>query len=433
MSDREAARDRFVELARRAAAARGAEPAGLGALRAEALARFADTGLPTTSDEEWRYTSLAGLARVAFELAPSGAPPPRGEVEAAAAPFFACSAFVFVDGRFVPELSSPSPLACGVRVERVGDVVPPGFGELADAKQHPFAALNTALFEEATRVSVPAGASAEQPIHLVFVSTGGGTPRASFPRVLIDAGAGSRALVLQDHVSLGAGVRLTAAVSEIRVAEDASLEWVLLQREADETFHVACQAAHVARNGRFAARTLCFGGALVRNDLAARLAAPGAECHLDGLFLGSGERVVDNHTLVDHAEPHGTSRELYKGILADRSRGVFRGRIVVRPDAQRTDAQQSNANLLLGNGAEIDTKPQLEIWADDVRCSHGASIGRLDEDALFYLRSRGIGEAAARDLLTRGFAAEVLERIGSTPLAEALGDLLVARLAGGAR
>jgi Fe-S cluster assembly protein SufD len=428
-----AARDRLVLLARRASAARGAEPPALAALRDEALAAFADAGLPSPSHEEWRYTPLSGFARLAFESAPAGAAPARDEVEAHAAPFFACSAFVFVDGRLAPELSSPGTLAGGVRVGALTGAAAAGAGRLADPKQHPFAALNGALFEEVAVVSVPEGAAAAQPIHLVFVSTGAGAPRASFPRVLIEAGAGSRALVIQDHVSLGAGARLTAAVSELRVAENAHLEWVLLQRESDETYHFGVQSASVARDARFAARSLTLGGALVRNDLSALLAAPGAECHLDGLFLGSGERLVDNHTLVDHAEPHGTSRELYKGILADRSRGVFRGRIVVRPDAQHTDAQQSNANVLLGRGAEIDTKPQLEIWADDVRCSHGASIGRLDEEALFYLRSRGIGESAARDLLTRGFAAEVLARIGSEPLAEALGDLLLARLGGAAR
>jgi Fe-S cluster assembly protein SufD len=206
----------------------------------------------------------------------------------------------------------------------------------------------------------------------------------------------------------------------------------VLQRDGDATWHLGNVAARLARDARFAARTLTLGGAGVRNDLLAVLADTGAECDLDGLFLGAGSRIVDNHTTVDHAAPHGTSRELYKGILGDRSRGVFRGRIVVRPDAQKTDARQSNANVLIGSGAEIDTKPQLEIWADDVRCSHGATIGRLDETALFYLRSRGIGEAAARDLLLRGFAAEVLRKIGSESLAEALGDLLVARLQGSA-
>ena len=327
---------------------------------------------------------------------------------------------------------APSPAPSGSRAWRP-ERAPAGLGAQVDIKQHPFAALNTALFADAACLAVPAGAVLPQPIHLVFVSTGNGAPRASFPRVFIEAGAGSRALVIQDHVTLGDGPRFTDAVSEVTVGENASLELVILQRESDATYHVGNLSAELARDARFAARTLTLGGAFVRNDLAARLAGAGAECDLDGLFLGAGSRLVDNHTLVDHAVPHGTSRELYKGILGDRSRGVFRGRVIVRPDAQKSDAQQSSANVLLSNQAEIDTKPQLEIWADDVRCSHGASIGRLDEDALFYLRSRGLGESAARDLLTRGFAAEVMRRIGSEPLAEALGDLLLERLRGEAR
>jgi Fe-S cluster assembly protein SufD len=218
------------------------------------------------------------------------------------------------------------------------------------------------------------------------------------------------------------------AVSEVRVAEGAALELVLLQRESQETFHVGNVQARLERDARFASRALTLGGAFVRNDLGALLAAPDAACELDGLFHGAGTRLVDNHTLVDHASPSATSRELYKGVLGGRSRGVFRGRVVVRPDAQKSDARQASANLILSNAAEVDTKPQLEIWADDVRCSHGATIGRLDPEALFYLRSRGLGEAAARDLLTRGFAAEVLQRIGSEALANAATEVLLAGL-----
>lgn len=430
MSEREAARDRFVVLARRAAEERSGEPAGLAERRAEALALFAEAGLPSTRQEEWRYTNLEPLARIAFDLSAPGAAAPRGEVEAVAAPFFACSAFVFVDGRLAPALSTPGGLAGGVRVRGLADGLPDVFGRQADQKQHPFAALNTALFADVAYVSVPAGAHLAEPIHLVFVATGDDAPRASFPRVAVEAGAGSRALVIQDHVTLGRGPRLTAAVTEVAVAENAALELVVLQRESDASWHFGNVQARLARDARFASRTLTLGGALVRNDLGAVIDGVGAECDLDGLFVGAGSRLVDNHTTVDHASPHGTSRELYKGILADRSRGVFRGRIAVRPDAQKTDARQSNANLLIGTGAEIDTEPQLEIWADDVRCSHGASIGRLDPDALFYLRSRGIGEDAARDLLLRGFAAEVLRKVGSEPLAEALGELLALRLSG---
>jgi Fe-S cluster assembly protein SufD len=429
----DAAREGWLRLARSAAAARGPETAGLAALRGEALTRFADRGFPDTRQEEWRYTSLEPLARVPFEPAAPGSRVDAREVEAISFPFFACSAFVFLDGRLAPELSAPRAVSGGVRAEGLAAGVPPTLGALVDTKEHPLAALQTALFEDAAVVRVAAGCETPQPLHLVFVSTGDAAPRASFPRVVIEAGAGSRALVIQDHVTLGPGPRFTAAVTEVRVAADASLELVVLQRESDATWHVGNLQAELERGARLAVRTLTLGGALVRNDLGALLAGPGAEAELDGLFVGAGERLVDNHTLVDHAVPHGTSRELYKGILGDRSRGVFRGRVVVRPDAQKSDARQSNANVLLSDAAEIDTKPQLEIFADDVRCSHGASIGRLDPEALFYLRSRGIAENAARELLTRGFAAEVLRRVGSEPLADALGDLLAGRLPGGAR
>jgi Fe-S cluster assembly protein SufD len=430
MNALEAARDRWLALAQRAAAARGAEPPGLAALRAEALARFADQGFPSTRREEWRYTNIEPLARTPFEPAGPGAQVDAREVEAISFPFFACSAFVFVDGRPAPRLSSRPALAGGARVDGLAAGAPSTLGSLVDTKEHPFAALQTALFDDAAVVRIAAGGEAPQPIHLVFVSSGDGAPRASFPRVVIEAGARSRALIIQDHVTLGAGPRFTAAVTEVRVEEDAGLELVVIQRESGATWHVGQVAAQLERGARLAARTVTLGGALVRNDLGVVLAGPGAECDLDGLFLGAADRLVDNHTLVDHAVPHGTSRELYKGILGDRSRGVLRGRVVVRPDAQKTDARQSNANVLLSDAAEIDTKPQLEIFADDVRCSHGASIGRLDAEAIFYLRSRGIAEPAARDLLTRGFAAEVLRRVGSEPLAEALGDLLLERLRG---
>jgi Fe-S cluster assembly protein SufD len=230
--------------------------------------------------------------------------------------------------------------------------------------------------------------------------------------LLITLEPGSRATLVLDHApSQGSGCGLTNLVGEIDVGANASLDLVVIQREGDESFHVSNLAARVGRDGRFTAHTVSVGGALVRNDLEVLLAEEGAECELRGLFLGSGSRLVDNHTAVDHAVPHCTSRELYKGVLSGRSKGVFRGRVVVRPDAQKTDATQSNPNLLLGDRAEIDTKPQLEIYADDVKCSHGATVGQLDEDALFYLRSRGIGQDDARELLVRAFANEIIEAL----------------------
>jgi Fe-S cluster assembly protein SufD len=248
--------------------------------------------------------------------------------------------------------------------------------------------------------------------------------------VLLVAGPESRSQVIVDHVDLAPARGFTNAVVEVRVERGAELALVLVQREAEATFHVSNLAARVERDARLSAHAVTLGGALVRNDTSVVLADEGASCRLDGLFAGQGEQLLDHHSLIDHAMPHGTSRQLTKGILGGSARGVFRGRVIVRPDAQKTDAEQSNPNLLLSAGAEVDSKPQLEIHADDVKCRHGASIGRLDEDALFYLRARGLDEAAARELLMRGFAAEVLDALPVPTLGTALSLLLAERLGG---
>ena len=246
--------------------------------------------------------------------------------------------------------------------------------------------------------------------------------------VLVQMGAGSQATLVQDHLSAGSESTLCNTVVEIEAQPDAHLDFVLLQRESDAAFHVSNTTLHLDRDARVGTHTVSLGGALTRNDLAVHLGAEGSECRMNGLFFAAGKRLVDNHTQVEHAAPHGTSHELYKGVLADQSRGVFRGRVIVRPDAQKTDAQQKNPNLILGSGAEIDSRPQLEINADDVKCSHGTTIGRLDEDALFYLRSRGIGRERALALLTEGFANEILEAIPNTAVTAALQAELQARL-----
>jgi Fe-S cluster assembly protein SufD len=431
VSDLAGARDHWVGLAE--ARGGGGEPGWLEQLRAGALADFAGRGLPTTREEEWRYTDVGPIARVPFAPAEAGhAPISRLDVESLSFPVYACSLYVFVNGFLERGLSVPEELSAGVRMRSLaahGSDAGAVLGTLADCKQHPFTALNTALFDDGALLEIPAGAQAEQTIHLVFVSTGT-DGSASSPRIAIRAGAGSRARVIQDHVSLGPGRRFTNAVTEVAVGEDASLDLTLLQREAADALHVSNLSGRLERDARLRVHTLALGGALVRNDLSLLLAGPGADCTLHGLFVGTGDQVVDNHTLVDHAVPHGTSRELYKGVLAGRSRGVFRGRVIVRPGADKTDATQSNPNLLIGQHAEIATKPQLEIHADDVRCRHGATAGRIDPEALFYLRARGIGEAAARDLLTRGFAHEVLRSLGDPALEECVAELLLARLAG---
>jgi Fe-S cluster assembly protein SufD len=427
----ETARDRFVADHRAFADARRGEPGWLAAHRRDAIAAFAARGLPTTREEEWRYTNLAPLAAQPFALA-EPVRIARADLEELATPLFACSLYPFANGRALPELSSAPGLPGGARCDSLAALLADGAGPIearldhyVDIKLHPFAALNSAFASDGAVVRAPRGVAFEQPLHLVFASGAGDRPQVTHPRVIVVAEAGSRVTIVQDHVSLGSGVGFTNAVTEVHVGAGATVHWVLVQRENEAHFHVANLAVRQERDSTFTGHTLTLGGRLVRNDAGIVLAGEGASCTLDGLFVGGGESVLDNHTEIDHAVPHGTSRELYKGVLGGAARGVFRGRVIVRPDAQKTSASQSNANLLLGPRAEIDTKPQLEIYADDVKCSHGSTIGRLDENALFYLRSRGLPEPRARDLLLRAFALEVLERLPARALAEGLDDAVI--------
>jgi len=426
----ESARDHYLARHEAFLRARESDPPWLAARRSEAVRAFADQGLPHNKLEEWRYTNVAPLARLPFEVA-TPAEIGREELEPLATPLFACSLFVFANGRFQPRVSSAPGLPGGARCDSLASLAEDGasslearLGHYVDPKQHPFAALNTAFLEDGAFVHAPRGDDVAQPVHVVFAHAARGGPTVTHPRMLVVAEAGSRITVVQDHVGTAdEGLRaFTNAVTEIHVGRGAEVHWVLVQREPASHFHVSNLQVRQERDSRFVAHTLTLGGAWVRNDAGALLADEGAECGLEGLFVAGGTGLVDNHTLVDHAVPRCTSRELYKGVLGGKARGVFRGRVIVRPDAQHTDAVQSNPNLLIGRRAEIDTKPQLEIHADDVKCSHGSTIGRIDEDALFYLRSRAIPEDRARDLLTRGFALEVLEALPSRALAEGLDE-----------
>ncbi|MFI5319923.1 MAG: Fe-S cluster assembly protein SufD [Myxococcota bacterium] len=399
MSALDAANARLLALCDAAATRGGA----LAALRREGRAAFAASGLPDTSREEWRYTSLAALAAHDFALAAEPAP----RVSARGAELFSL--------RETPGAA-------------------PALGTLIDLKQHPLAALATGLLDDGVVIRVPANTAIAAPIALAFAAPAGERASLSVPRIRIEAARGSRVAVALDHTSQAArGAHFTNSVIEVDVAANAEVELTLVQRENDDAFHASHTAVRIAHGARFTSRVITLGGRLVRNDLAVVLAEEGAECVLDGLYLGTGERVVDNHSLVDHAVPHGSSKQRYKGVLGGASQGVFRGRVIVRPGAQKTDAAQSNPNILLSDAAEIDSKPQLEIWADDVKCSHGAAIGRLDENALFYLRSRAIGEREARALLTRGFAAEILAGLTNEALREELGAEFARRVSEEAR
>ena len=277
-------------------------------------------------------------------------------------------------------------------------------------------------------VRIPRDHAAERPIWLIFLSAPGAEPCASHPRFTVVAEASSRATIFEVHATIGAGAHLGNSLSGIRVGENAQVDHVKLQLEGDGAIHLGHGAFHVGRNARVSSTLVSLGASTARHDIVARLDGPGAECVLEGLYVASGGQHVDCRTTVDHRQPHGSSRELFKGVLSGKSRGIFNGRVIVRQDAQKTDAQQKNENMLLGPGAEIDSQPQLEIEADDVKCSHGSTIGQLDEDAVFYLRSRAIGEADAEAMLTRGFAAQITERITNAAFRERIESLVLARL-----
>jgi Fe-S cluster assembly protein SufD len=409
-------------------------------MRKAAIERFADLGFPTSKLEEWKFTSVAPIAKLAFQPARHEANRLTVE-ELASAPLAdeafgtCCHRLVFVNGRFSVELSSIDALPEGARVTSLSAalrtdaaLIETHLARYAGFHDRAFVALNTAFMQDGAFVEIPNGLILDKPIYLIFVATESKAPTVIYPRNLILAGSGSQAQIIESYIGLSDSVYFTNAVTEIVAGEDAVVEYYKLQDESEQAFHIGALQVHQDRNSNFTSHTITLGGALVRNDLNAVLDGSGIECSLNGLYVTSGRQHVDNHTVIDHRKPHGTSRELYKGILGGKSSAVFNGSIVVRKDAQKTDARQSNKNLLLSEGATINSKPQLEINADDVKCTHGTSIGHLDEDSVFYLRSRGIGPDEARTILTYGFADDVLNRMKLDAIRVRLECALVARM-----
>jgi Fe-S cluster assembly protein SufD len=422
-----------------------AEPEWLRALRGKAIRAFEEVGFPTTRHEDWRYTNVAAIARARFTRAALGARPDAAVLTTFGfGRAFAGQQLVFVDGRYAPELSStaaadgaPRSAALQIRslrdvIDRQPELVQPWLDAQAAAADRPFAALNSAFLEDGAFVSVPAGAVVSDPIHLVFLSSATAATAAtvSHPRVLVLAGPNSQATIVESYGGPVGAKYFTNAVTELVLEEGAVLDHYRIQRESAGAFHVGTLAVRQGRASRFSSNAIALGAALSRTDIRQVFAGEGGECVLDGLFLAGDTQHTDTHTWIDHAQPHCTTRELYKGIVDDRARGVFVGRILVRPGAQKTDAIQNNKNLILSREALVDSLPQLEILADDVKCKHGSTTGQLDPAALFYLRSRGIGEEAARALLTYAFASEVVQRIRVAPIRVALTEHLQRRLPG---
>ena len=371
-----------------------AGPPSVAALRDRGFARFSSLGFPTTKLEQWRFTNVAPIADTDFTLAE-----PADVAPSALEPYelhgVAGTRVVVVNGRFAPGLSRQQGLPAGVEVCSLAEVlandpgaVEPHLGRLAVFDNHAFTALNTALLQDGVVVRIPDGTVVERPVHVLFVTTAEDN-RMSHPRVLIVAGKNTQVQLVESYAGLGDARYFTNAVTEVVGGAGAVIDHYKLLRDSVQAFHIGNMHIRLARSANFSSHSITLGGALVRNDVEAELDGEGVECTLNGLYLADGDRLVDNHTTIRHAQPHCASHELYKGILDGRAHAVFNGKIIVAIDAQKTDAKQTNKALLLSENAQINTKPALEIFADDVRCTHGATVGQLDEDALFYLRARG--------------------------------------------
>lgn len=407
------------------------EPERVREMRSQAALRFNALGWPTTRLEEWKYTSLAALSRIDWQADQRHAEPPD-----AASPFgdHPIAELMFINGvlhanRAALANEHPGirilPMAAATQIE--GFVQ--HFGRYADYEQHAMTAQNTALWQDGAYIEIAPGTLLEGFIHLFYV--GGGTPKhpvMSNLRNLIVAGSGSQITVVESY--FGKGMYYTNTVTEIVAGEGSVVDHYKFGYESLDAFHVGTVQVHQERSSNVTSRTIALGGGLVRNEINVALKGEGASLSMEGLFVLSGKQHVDNHTLIDHIAPHCDSVELFKGILDENARGIFDGRIIVEPNAVKTNSRQTNRNLLLSETAVIDSKPTLEIHNDDVKCNHGSTIGQLDEEALFYLRSRGISEPEARNLLVYAFASEIVERIKVEAIRENVGRALLSRMPG---
>lgn len=403
----------FTEFQKRAV---GRELPWLRELRENAFARFCEVGFPTTRDEDWRFTNVSAIAKTPFELASEGKISQK-DLEQYRIPGAACE-LVFVNGRFNRDLSSLDSLPDGVTINGLAEEISKNsrsleahLGRYLNIQRDVFSALNTAFAEDGASVQVRKGTVLQAPIYLLFITTASDKPLMTHPRNLVVVEHEAQATIVEDYVSVGESTAFCNIATELVAGENANVSHYMIEREHHRAFNVSTLRIQQERSANVSSHSVLLGGGLVRNNVHPVLAGEGGECLINGLFIGNGRQHLDNYMLVEHAAPHCGSRQFYNGILDGHAHGVFHGRIVVHKDAQKTDAKQTNRNLLLSDDAQIDTKPQLEIYADDVKCTHGATIGQIEENALFYLRSRGIDEVSARKLLLMAFASECLDRM----------------------
>ena len=429
----------FTRLEERAASGNGSgpRPAWLEGMRHGAIARFEQAGFPPPRDEHWRHTNFAPIVRTPFVLADHDANVAAAEDLVARYSFGdgAAAELVFVNGVYAPHLSNPGRASRGVQVSNLGAALESDGSQLerhlgrhADVTENPFVALNTGFIADGAYVRVARGVAADGPIHLLFISAAGagGPPTVSHPRVLVVAEEGAEASVVESYVG-GDDVYFTNAVTEIVAGPNASVDHNKLQQESLGAYHVATTQARLARDARLVSHNTTLGGRLTRNDVNVTLGGRAADATLNGLVIIGGQQHVDNHTLLDHAEPNCPSHELYKHVLAGKATGVFKGKILVRQPAQKTDSKQTSKTLLLSDDAYMNSQPALEIYADDVKCTHGSTTGPVDESMVFYIRSRGVSLDAARHLLTYAFAADVTRRIKVEPVRRRIEDFMAAQ------
>ena len=426
-------RNAFLSHVTRGPASGASAPAWLARLRRAGLERFTEVGFPTTRDEAWRFTNVAAIARTPFQPAQPVELTPDDVAPFSFGDESACE-LVFVNGHFAPHLSSARSLPRGVTVASLASqlssnpqLVERHLAKLADVRQSPFTALNAAFAGEGAIVHVARGAGTTKPIHLLFVASPNSEPTVAHPRVLVVAEDASTATVVESYVGAGHGAYFTNAVTEILAGDGANVDHCKLQQETVEAYHVSSTQIRVGRGTNFVSHSATLGGRLTRNDLVCVLDGEGAYATLNGLAILNGEQHCDNNTLLHHEKPNCPSHELYKYVLRDRSSGVFKGKIFVQKDAQKTNAKQTSKSLLLSDDATMNAMPALEIYADDVKCTHGSTTGPVDEDQLFYLRTRGVDYEAARHLMTYAFAADVTRRIRVDAVRRRLEDFMAAQ------
>jgi Fe-S cluster assembly protein SufD len=431
----------FIEDQQRFVASLGDDqPQWLQDFRKAGIERFEKLGFPSHTDEDWRGTRLSRITEANFHWQ-AGPVQQLGSQLLDAFEFYdlSCTRLVFVNGRYLPRPSHrrPLPFVEGViatslanALKEYSDLIEPHLGKYLDTTDKPFAALNDAFIEDGSFIYIPKNTKLSEPLHLVYVTTPVSSEgHASFhPRNLIVTEPGSDATIIEDHVSLGDQPHFCNAVTEVFVDENSRVEHYLLGRQNRQSPGVNTLAVRQKRDSHFASHSVSLGGSLVRNNFYPVLDGTGADCLLNGLYVGGQDQHTDNHVRMVHGEPHCDSRQYFKGILDHNAKSVFTGRIVVQPGAQKTDAKQSNSNLLLSDDTLVDSKPQLEIYADDVKCTHGATVGQIDEDAIFYLRARGLSEPMARAMLIYAYAGEMLDLMAIESVRKTISDLVLRRL-----